>query len=176
MHDDPFARPVADERLEVAHQSRHPVDHLGEGLEALLHPCLETAILAHPLFDQRPGERPDIDFGVEAATQPFDLHHRLLEQQKLRLSLHLELLGDLKELREKAGERDLLQWLAEDRLADGAAGLGEGVDRPARWHVARGEVYFRYPSVVAGKKAQQHIREKKAGGGVEPSHYAEIDN
>ena len=119
----------------------------------LLQPRLGTAILAHPCLDQGPSECPDIDLGVEASAHPLDLHHRLLEQQKLRLSLHLELLGDLEELGEKAGERNLLQRLAEDRLANGAASLGEGLDRPARRHVARGEVYFRYPPVVAGKKA-----------------------
>ena len=97
-------------------------------------------------------------------------------KQKLRLGLHLELLGDLEELREKAGERDLLQRLAEDRLADRTAGLGEGVDRPARRHVARGEVDFRHAAVVAGKKAEQHIREEEAGRAVEPAHDAEIDN
>src|SRR6516165_10787563 len=150
VHDDPFARPVADERIEIAHQSGHPVDRLGEGFEVLLQPRLGTAILAHPRLDQRPSERPDIDLGVETSAHPLDLHHCLLEQQKLWLSLHLELLGDLEELGEKAGERNLLERLAEDRLANGAASLGEGLDRPTRRHVARGEVYFRYPPVVAG--------------------------
>ena len=36
VHDDPFARPIADERLEITYQSGQPVDHLGEGLEVLL--------------------------------------------------------------------------------------------------------------------------------------------
>ena len=69
-----------------------------------------------------------------------------------------------------------MQRSAEDRLADGAAGLGEGVDRPALRHVPCGEVHFRYPSVIAGEKAQQHIGKIKTGRAVEPTHDTEIDN
>src|SRR5215472_2633355 len=176
VHNDPFARPVSEQRFEAADEPRHPVDHLGDRLEALLQPCLWAAVLTHPRFDQRPSEYPDIDLGFETASQPLDLHHRFLEQQKLWLGLHLELLSNLEELSEKASERDLLQRSAEDRLADGPAGLGEGVDRSARRHVTCGEMHFRYPPVIAREKAQQHISKIKAGRAVEPTHDAEIDN
>ena len=33
VHEDTFARPVADQSLEAAYQPRHPVDYLGEGVE-----------------------------------------------------------------------------------------------------------------------------------------------
>jgi hypothetical protein len=32
VHDDPFTRPVSDQRFEAAHEPRHPVDHLGDRL------------------------------------------------------------------------------------------------------------------------------------------------
>ena len=82
---------------------------------------LGAAIGAHPFLDQRPRQHPHIDRRVELAPDAFDQHHGLLQQQQLRLRLHLELLGHLEQLREQAAERDLGQRPAENRLADGAA-------------------------------------------------------
>jgi hypothetical protein len=50
----------------------------------------------------------------------------------LRLRLHFEFLGDVKQLRQQPRDRDLVERPAEDRLADRSAGLGEGVDRAAK--------------------------------------------
>ena len=73
-------------------------------------------------------------------------------------------------------ERDLVQRPAEDRLADRAARLGEGVDRAPRRHVAGVEMHLGDAAVIAGEKAEQHVREVEAGLAVEPAHDAEIDD
>ncbi len=107
---------------------------------------------------------------------PFDQHHRLLQQQQLRLGLHLELLGDLKQLRQQLRDRNLVQRQIEDRLADRAAGLRERVDRAPARDVARLEMHLGDAPVVAGQEADQHVREIVAGSAVEPAHDAEIDD
>ena len=58
------------------------------------------------------------------------------------LHRHVELLGDLEELAEQAGDRDFVQRLAQDRLPDRTAGLGEGVDRLGLGHVAGLEMHL----------------------------------
>ena len=133
-------------------------------------------LFAHPVLDQRPRESPDVDFGIETTTDPLDDDHGFLQQQELRLGFHVELLGDLKELREQAGDRDLLQRSAEDGFADRPACLCEGVERPACRHVPRREMDFRHPAVISGEKTDQHVREVEAGVAIEPPHDAEIDD
>ena len=104
MENDPFLRPIGDQPLEAAHQPRQPIDQIGEGLQPLAHACLRPAIVAHPAFDQGPREPPDVDLGIEPSSQSLKQHHRLLQQQELRLGFHLELLGYLEQLSEKSGD------------------------------------------------------------------------
>ena len=103
---------------------------------------LGTAVFAHPLLDDRPRQAPDVDARIELPPDALDQHHRLLQQQKLRLRLHLELLGHLEQLRQQLGDRDLVQRQVEDRLADRAAGLGERVDRAPPRHIAGLEMHL----------------------------------
>ena len=140
-----------------AQQPRHLVDCLDQGIDLLAQPRLGAAVLAHPLLDQRARQGPDIGFGVEPPADPLDQHHGLLQQQQLRLRLHLELLGHMKQLRQEAGDRDLVQRPAEDRLADRAAGLGESVDRAPPRHITGVEMHLGDPPVIAGQKAEQHV-------------------
>ncbi len=69
-----------------------------------------------------------------------------------------------------------MQRTAEDRLADRAAGLGEGIERAASRHIAGLEMYLGNPPIIARQKADQHIGEVIAGLPVEPAHDAEIDH
>jgi len=90
--------------LEVAQELRQAVDEragLGKGV---VDPRLGPAIGAHPFLDEGLRQRPHIDLGREVPADALGQHHRLLEQQKLRLRLHLELLRHLEELGEEAGE------------------------------------------------------------------------
>src|SRR5438045_624170 len=90
VQDDAFARPLADNLVETAQQPRHLVDCLDQGIDLLAQPRLGAAVLAHPLLDQRARQGPDIGFGVEPPADPLDHHHGLLQQQQLRLRVHLD--------------------------------------------------------------------------------------
>ena len=103
---------------------------------------LGPAVLAHPVLDQRPRQGPHIDARVEHPADALGHHHGLLQQQQLRLRLHLELLGDLEQLRQQPAERDLVQRPAQDRLADGAARLGEPGARLVRRDIAGLEMHL----------------------------------
>src|SRR5262249_55162405 len=96
--------------------------------------------------------------------------------QELRLGLHVELLGHLKQLGKQSCNRDFLERPAKDWLPDRAAGLGKGVDGPGRRDIAGSEVDFSHSPVIANQKADQHIGEIPPGGAVEPPHDAEIDD
>ncbi len=176
MQDHPVARHVADQCVEVPDQARNPVEGLGEGFEPLAQQRLGPTIVAHPTLDQRPCQGPDVDFGIEASADPLDQDHGFLQQQQLGLGFHLELLGHPEQLGEQAGDRNFLQRPAEDRLADRAAGLGKGVNRPGGGDIARSEMDLGHPPVVARQKADQHVGEVIAGGAVEPAHDPKIDD
>src|SRR6202035_3662361 len=141
---------------------RDAFDEIGYCLQAQAESGFGPAIVAHPLFDQRLPESPNVDLGIETAPDALDDDHRFLQQQKLRLGFHVELLGDLEELREQAGDRDLLQRLAQDGFADRAACLCEGVDGPACGYVPSREMDFRYPAIISRQKTDQHIGEVEA--------------
>ncbi len=145
------------------------------GLDGGARAGLDAAVLPHPLLDQRAGEGPHIDLGVEQAADALADQHAFLQEQKLGLRLHLELLGHLEELRQEPGERDLVERQAQDRLGDGARGLGEGVDRLVRRHVAGAEMHFGDLAIVAVEEAQQHVGEEIARALVDAAHDAEID-
>ena len=68
-----------------------------------------------------------------------------------------------------------MQRLVQQRLADGAAGLGEVLDVLVGRDVAGLEMDLRHPAVVAVQEAQQHVGQIVAGGAVQPAHDPEID-
>ena len=75
-------------------------------------------VLHHPLFHERLCGFPEIELRVELPAEPFDVEQGFLQQHQLWLHLHVELASGLKELDQKVAERDLVQRLGEDRLAD----------------------------------------------------------
>ena len=130
---------------------------------------------AHPVLDQRPRQLPDVDLGIELGAHALGHQHGLLQQQQLRLHRHLELLGDAQQLRQQAGDRDLVAGLAEDRLADRAAGLGEHLERLVGRHVAGAELHLGHGAVVAAQEGDQQLGEIAARVLVDAAHDAEID-
>ena len=65
--------------------------------------------------------------------------------------------------------------LAEDRLADRAAGLGEHLERLVGRHVARPELHLGDRAIVAPQEGDQQLGEIAARVGIDPAHDAEID-
>ena len=96
--------------------------------------------------------------GSSERGQPFDHHHGLLQQHELRLELHVEAARGLEQLSEQERHRDLLRGEAEDRLADGAQRLGEGLDAVGLGHEAGVEMHLRDADVVAREEAAQASR------------------
>ena len=76
---------------------------------------------------------------------------------------------------QKPGDGDFVLRLIQDRLGDGAAGLGKGIYGPVRGHQAGLEVHFRGAAVVTGQKCQQYFTQPAPRFQVEPSHDPEID-
>ena len=77
-------------------------------------------------------------------------------------------------MREQPRHRDLRRVLAEDRLADRAQRLGEGVGVAVARHVAGLEVHLGDPVVVAVQEADQDLGVDPAGVGVDPPHDPEV--
>ena len=129
----------------------------------------------HPSLGHRPRRFPDVEIGIEAARHAFHHHHGLLQQHQLRLGLHVEAARGLEQLPQQPRHRDVAGASAEDRLADGAQGLGEGLDRMLRRHESEIVMQLRHAAIIAREEARQRFRHEAAHAGIEPAHDAEID-
>ena len=79
---------------------------------------------------------PDIELRIQLAAQPLDVDQGLLQQDELRLDLHVEAARDLEQPHQQGGEGDLLQRPVEYRLAHGAHRRFDLVHARARGHPA----------------------------------------
>ena len=113
--------------------------------------------------------------GFRLRADALDHDHRALEQDQLGAGLHAEALGHLEEMREQPRHRDPRRVLAEDRLADRAQRLGEGLDVAVARHVAGLEMHLGDAVVVAAQEADQDLGVDPAGIGVDPAHDAEVE-
>ncbi len=77
---------------------------------------------------------------IEHGRDAFDHHHRLLQQQQVRLGLHVEIAGDREQAVEHLADREFADRLAAHRLADRAQGRGELGDVVMRGHILRLEM------------------------------------
>src|SRR5579884_4399765 len=71
MQYDALARPVADQPIEAFQEARDSGDGLADVVDRLAQPRFGTAVVAHPVLDERLREGPDVDVRVEAAPDPF---------------------------------------------------------------------------------------------------------
>ena len=65
---------------------------------------------------------PQIQLGIELATQPFHIEQGLLQQHQLRLHLHVEATGGVEQIEQHVAEGDLGERFLEDGLQHGADG------------------------------------------------------
>ena len=96
---------------------------------------------------------PHIEIGIEAARHAFDDHHCLLQEQQLRLRLHVELARHLEELIEKPRHGDFPCRAVHDWLGDGAQSLRKICGLVLARHIASLEMHLRHPPVVAPDEA-----------------------
>ncbi|ENZ95441.1 IS1478 transposase [Xanthomonas fragariae LMG 25863] len=99
--------------------------------------------LAQDAFEHRPRHRPDIQPGIELATDAFDIQQRFLQQDQLRLQRQLIALRHAEQFDQHLCQRNLRQRPGEVRLAHRARGRFQFVDthvvrHPARFHVQLG--------------------------------------
>jgi hypothetical protein len=76
--------------------------------------------LAHPLAQVRLRRLPQVQLRIQLPAEAFDIEQGLLQQNQLRLHLHVEASRGLEQAQQHLGEGDFLQRLVENRLAHGA--------------------------------------------------------
>ena len=123
------------------------------------HDRAPAGLLAHPALEKGQRGLPQIEVGVELASEALDVEQRLLQQHELRLDLDVEALRGLKEPQQHLAERDLLQRLVEDRFAHRADRRFELIDggvlgRPAGFDVGLGDA-----AIVAAEEREEVLRE-----------------
>jgi len=131
-------------------------------------------LFVHPFFGHGAGRFPNVEIGVQPTAHPFHHHHGLLQQDQLRLGLHVETARGLEQLRQKPGDRNVARALAEDRLADGAQRLGKGLARMTGGHEGELVMQVGDAPVIARQKSRQRARHEAAHARIQPPHDAEI--
>ncbi len=126
-------------------------------------------------MQERLGGLPHVDVGIERGGDAFVHHHRLLQQQQVRLGRHVEIAGDREQALEHPPDRDVLDRQAADRLADGAQRGRELVDIVMRRHILRLEMDFGDAAVIAGDQAVEDFGQPDPRPAVDPAHDPEID-
>src|SRR5438105_9094050 len=106
-------------------------------------------LLVHPALEVGLGGVPQVEVGVELASQAFDVEQRLLQQHELGLDLDVEAPRGLEQAQQQPAEVDFLQRPREYRLADRADRRLELVDPRVRRHPAGVEVRLRHAAIVA---------------------------
>ena len=86
--------------------------------------CLPEALgpgaLAHPALEIGLGRAPQVQIGIELATQAFDVEQGFLQEYQLWLDFHVEAPRGLKQPQQHLTERDVFERLLQNRLANRA--------------------------------------------------------
>src|SRR5688572_4378476 len=130
--------------------------------------------LAHPVAQDRQRRLPQVELGVELAAESLDVEQRLLQQDQLRLHLHLVAPRDLEQVQQHDAEGNLLERLVEDGLADGAYRGLELVDAGAGGYPAALEVQHGDAPVVALEEGEEIAGEVELVARVERADDAEV--
>ncbi len=115
--------------------------------------------LSHPLAQHRLRGLPKIEFRIELASQALDVEQRLLQQNQLRLHLHVEAPRRLEQAQQHLGEGDLLERLVVDGLADRAHRGLEFVDPRGFRHPAALDMQLRDAAIVAVEEGHEIFRQ-----------------
>ena len=114
------------------------------------------------MFHHRFTGLPDIEIGVQRARHTFGDHHGFLQQQQLWLSLHVELLGHLKQLREQARHGNFASWQAHDRLTNSAQRLGKSFYIFGFRNITSIKMHLRNAAIIAGDEAIENLSKEQA--------------
>ena len=97
--------------------------------------------------------------GYSSRPRPFDVEQRLLQQDQLRLNLHVEAARGLEQAQQHLREGDFLERLVEYGLANGAHRRFELVDSRSLGNPAGLDVQGRDARVVAIEKCHEIFRQ-----------------
>ena len=153
-------------------------EHAGKGggvAAEILNAADGAEVFLDPFAHHGLRRRPHIEMGIERAADAFDHDHGFLEHDEFGAGAHIEQAGNLEEEGEEFRHGNLVGRALVDRLANGADGLGEIIDRMAGGDVTRFEMDFGDAAVIAGDEAEQNFREETALLEAQTAHYAEID-
>src|SRR5579863_3441679 len=131
--------------------------------------------LAHPASQDGAGGAPDIQLRIQLAPQALDVEQRLLQQNQLRLDLHIEAARDLEQPQQDAAEGDVLQRPVEDRLEHGAHRRLHLFDARIGGHPAGLEVQLGHAAVVAVEDREEVLRQVVLVARIERADDAEVD-
>src|SRR5205807_29288 len=112
-------------------------------------------LLVHPALEVGLGGVPQVEVGVELASQAFDVEQRLLQQHELGLDLDVEAPRGLEQAQQQPAEVDFLQRPREYRLADRADRRLELVDTRVRRHPVGLEARMRCITITRSEQSSQ---------------------
>ena len=156
-------------------QVGQPLERAGPLDQPVGHCRLGAQFRADPFAQEGLGLGPHVDVGVEIGRDAFLHHHRLLQQQQVRLDRHVEVAGDGEQPFEHPPDADVLDRQAPDRLSDGPQRGRELLGIVVRRHILRLEVNFRDARVIGGDQAVEDFGQPAPGARVDPSHDPEVD-
>ncbi len=111
---------------------------------------------------------------IQFPAQSFHVQQRLLQQDQLRLDLHVEATGDLEQAQQDLAERDVLERPVEDRLAHRAHGRFHLIHPRVGRHPARFQVQGGHAPVVAIEDRQKVLCQVMLVPRIERTHDAEV--
>ena len=160
--------------MECAGQALNGVPQLWQVAPKLLHHTAGFGAARHPLLQQRIAGFPQVQFGIELPAQALDVEQRLVQQQHLRLQVHVEFLGGGEDPAQDPSEAAFAQRPGEDRLPDDPEGslqvLGARIGRDP----SPVQVQPRQARIVLLEEGQQRLAQVVMVALVEYSHDAEI--
>ena len=161
--------------FQPADQARQAQQRLAVFAQTLRQRGLWSQLVADPVLHERTRHVPHIDAGVQRGGQPFDHHHRLLQQQQVRLGLHIEIARDREQPVKHLADRQFAHRLATHRLAHGAQRGRELIHRVIARHILRLEMDLGDAAVIARGQAIEDLGEPEPRAPINPAHDAKID-
>ncbi len=159
----------------MAGQNACHLDQLRQLRAHVVEDLAQAHALAHPLAQDGRRGMPDIELRIQLAAEPLDVDQRFLQQDELRLQLHVEAARDVEQAHQQGGERDVLERPVEYRLAHRAHGRFDLVHPRTRGHPPGLDMQLRHAAVVAVEHGEEIGGEIVLVARIERADDAEVD-